>query len=89
MKNVEFVYAVVCFYDDDSNDRLKFTTDVDSIYRTLRSAEMHCAEANKYSQNAKLNPEFKGSYMLPYRNYIKINKNQPASWFYVKKMKIN
>lgn len=88
MKNAEFVYAVMCFHDDDDNLKLKITDDVDSIHKTLAGAERQCAEANKYRQNAKQNPEFKRGHMDSYKNYIKINKDKPASWFYVKRMRI-
>lgn len=88
MKNAEFVYAVVCFHDDDKNVKLKIIYDVDSIHKTLAGAERQCAEANKWKQNAKPNPEFKRRHMNSYENYIKINKNKPASWFYVKQMRI-
>ena len=89
MKNTEFVYAVMCFHDNDDNDKLKTIDDVYSIHKTLAGAERQCAEVNKYRQNAKPNPEFKRGHMNSYKNYIKINKNKPASWFYVKQMKIS
>ena len=89
MKNAEFVYAVVDFHNDDNNVRLKMTLDVCSIHKTLRDAEIKCAENNKLVLNAKPNPEYKRSQMTPSQNYIKINKNQPARWCYVKVIKIN
>lgn len=88
MKNADYVFAVVCHYDNDDNVKLKHITDVDSIHKTIRSAETTCAEANKWRSNAKPNPEFKASYDSPYRNYIKINKNKPATWFYVKPIRV-
>lgn len=89
MKNAEFVYAVVDFHNDDNNIQLKTLLDVCSIHKTLRDAEIQCAKDNKLVMNAKPNPEYKRSQMPPFQNYIKINKNQPARWSYVKVMKIN
>lgn len=88
MKNADYVYAVICHHDDDNNTKLKYITDVDSIHKTMRSAETRCADANKWRTNAKPNPEFRASYSGMHRNYIKIDKNKPACWFYVKIIKI-
>lgn len=88
MKNADFVYVVVLHHDNDDNPKLKYITDVDSVHKTMRSAEIRCAEANKWRTNAKPNTEFKRTYMNPCFNYIKINKNEPASWFYVRTMRI-
>lgn len=88
MKNADFVFAVICHHDNDDNAKLKYIADVHSIHKTLRSAEIQCAEANKWRTNAKPNPAFKRTYINPSLNYIKINKKKPASWFYVKMMKI-
>jgi hypothetical protein len=88
MKNADYVYAVIFHYEDDNNIRAQTMLDVDSIHKTLGSAEKRCAEANKWRQNAKPNPEFKKSYMPQHKNYIKIDKTKPASWFYVKMMQI-
>lgn len=89
MKNIDYVYAVVCYHDNNNNIRLKAAINVSTIHKNLRDAEIQCAENNKWRHNAKPNPEFKRTHSLPYNNYIKINKKQPACWYYVKTMRLD
>lgn len=88
MKNADFVYVVVCHHYNDDNPKLKYITDVDSVHKTMRSAEIRCAEANRWVRNAKPNPEFKAFDCDPSQKYIRKDKNRPASWLYVRTMRI-